>query len=119
MAYVPDTSSATELIRSDSDAVRKAAELDGRRATKPLPASAPHEIAADLLFSRPGSEAAAIRKPAGEFQIGQFDGQAALKAAETRVRQEFEHDHEVISRSKRFQKSMYPQHPRSNPLCQP
>ena len=85
MAYVLDTSFVIDLMRSDGDAVRKAKELDDRRAMKLLPAPTIYEIVAGLLFSRSKSEAAAFQRLAEGFQIAQFDEQAALKAAEIRA----------------------------------
>ena len=85
MAYVLGTSFAIYLMRSDGDAVRKAKELDGRRATKLLPAPTIYEVVAGLLFSRSKSEAAAFQRLAEGFQIAQFDELAALKAAEIRA----------------------------------
>ena len=85
MAYVLDTSFVIDLMRSDGDAVRKAKELDGRRATKLLPAPTIYEVVAGLLFSRSKSEAAAFQRLAEGFHIVQFDELAALKAAEIRA----------------------------------
>ena len=85
MAYILDTSFIIDLMRSDTEAVLKASELEQLRESKLLPAPVLYEIVSGFLFSRSRSESAVFQRLAERFIIVPFDVSAALSAAEIRA----------------------------------